>query len=163
MPKPKQSKQKKKFHMGRFILVFVILSIFIFTGLAMYVQIKSGVELSPTLIGCFFGFCTGELWMLASIKKTKINMGQKDNEYKIITSSNYGDPSYNSKELSAEIKQELENISLYYLDRIGYAEVEESINAKYGRSIGFIEEAKKIISDKFSCFKSLFYLLFCLF
>ena len=38
----------------------------------MYVQIVSGIELSPTLIGCFFGFCTGELWMLASIKKKKI-------------------------------------------------------------------------------------------
>ena len=39
----------------------------------MYVQIVSGVELSATLITCFFAFCTGELWMLASIKKTKIN------------------------------------------------------------------------------------------
>ena len=70
--KPINQKKQKKFHMSRFILVFVILSIFTFTGLAMYVQIKSGVELSPTLIGCFFGFCTGELWMLASIKKKKI-------------------------------------------------------------------------------------------
>ena len=39
----------------------------------MYVQIVSGVELSSSLITCFFAFCTGELWMLASIKKTKIN------------------------------------------------------------------------------------------
>jgi hypothetical protein len=30
------------------------------------------MELSSTLITCFFAFCTGELWMLASIKKTKI-------------------------------------------------------------------------------------------
>ena len=65
---------KKKFNMSRLILLFVIISIFSFTGLAMYVQIVSGIELSSTLIGCFFGFCTGELWMLASIKKKKISV-----------------------------------------------------------------------------------------
>ena len=68
----KKKAKTKKFHIGKWIVPFVILSIFIFTGLAMYVQIVSGIELSPTLIGCFFGFCTGELWMLASIKKKKI-------------------------------------------------------------------------------------------
>lgn len=68
----KKNAKTKKFHIGKWIVPFVILSIFIFTGLAMYVQIVSGIELSPTLIGCFFGFCTGELWMLASIKKKKI-------------------------------------------------------------------------------------------
>jgi len=46
------------------------------------------------------------------------------------------------------IKQELENLSLYYLDRVGYDEVKDSIERKYGMSIGFIEEAKQIISDK---------------
>ena len=46
------------------------------------------------------------------------------------------------------IKQELENISLYYLDRVGYDEVQESIDKKYGMNIGFIEDAKQIISDK---------------
>ena len=47
-----------------------------------------------------------------------------------------------------KIKQELENISLYYLDRVGYDEVQESIEKKYGMNIGFIEDAKQIISDK---------------
>lgn len=63
---------KKKIHMSKIIVPFVIVSIFTFTGLAMYVQIRSGVELSSTLIACFFAFCTGELWMLASIKKSKV-------------------------------------------------------------------------------------------
>jgi L-lactate permease len=63
---------KKKRHMSKWIIPFVIISIFSFTIAAMYVQIVSGVELSATLIGCFFGFCTGELWLLASIKKAKI-------------------------------------------------------------------------------------------
>jgi len=49
-----------------------------------------------------------------------------------------------------KIKQELENISLYYLDRVGYDEVKASIEKKYGLSIGFIEDAKKIIADKLS-------------
>lgn len=49
-----------------------------------------------------------------------------------------------------KIKHELENISLYYLDRVGYDEVKESIEKKYGQSRDFIEEAKKIISDKLS-------------
>lgn len=65
--------QKKRVHMTKWIVPFIIVSIFGFTGLAMWVQIISGVELSATLIGCFFGFCTGELWMLASIKKAKIS------------------------------------------------------------------------------------------
>ena len=48
------------------------------------------------------------------------------------------------------IKQELENISLYYLDRVGYDEVNLEIEKKFGRSGNFIEEAKKILSDKLS-------------
>ena len=47
-----------------------------------------------------------------------------------------------------KIKHELENISLYYLDRVGYDEVQESIDKKYGISIGFIEDARRIISEK---------------
>ena len=47
-----------------------------------------------------------------------------------------------------KIKHELENISLYYLDRVGYDEVNESIDKKYGMNIGFIEDAKHIIQDK---------------
>ena len=47
-----------------------------------------------------------------------------------------------------KIKHELENISLYYLDRVGYNEVSENIEKKYGLNIGFIEQAKQIISEK---------------
>ena len=49
----------------------------------MWVQIRTGVELSPTLITCFYAFCTGELWMLASIKKSKLNNGQKSRAYDV--------------------------------------------------------------------------------
>ena len=47
-----------------------------------------------------------------------------------------------------KIKHELENISLYYLDRVGYDEVHDSIEQKYGQNIGFIEDAKQILHDK---------------
>ena len=46
------------------------------------------------------------------------------------------------------IKQELENLSLYYLDPIGYAEVEDEIKKKYGISRDFLHYAKKELSDK---------------
>ncbi len=47
-----------------------------------------------------------------------------------------------------KIKQELENLSLYYLDRVGYDEVKSSIDKKYGQSRDVIKEAKQIIKDK---------------
>ena len=46
------------------------------------------------------------------------------------------------------IKQELENISLFYLDNVGYEEVHEEIDKKYGRSRTFIEEAKEQLREK---------------
>ena len=64
--------KQKKMTLSRLIIPFVIISLFVFTGLAIYLQFVTSVELSSTLITCFFGFCTGELWMMASIKKTKI-------------------------------------------------------------------------------------------
>lgn len=64
---------KKQKRMSKWIVSFIILSIFTFTGLAIWLQFKTQVELSSTLIVSFYGFCTGELWLLASIKKTKIN------------------------------------------------------------------------------------------
>ena len=47
-----------------------------------------------------------------------------------------------------KIKQELENISLFYLDPIGYEEVHSSIDNKYGQSRTFLEDAKNYIIEK---------------
>lgn len=71
--------------MSKLIVPFVIVSIFSFTGVAVYVQLKTNTELSSTLIMCFFGFCSSELFMLAGIKKTKIkndydNYNKEENE-----------------------------------------------------------------------------------
>jgi hypothetical protein len=79
--KAKKAKLKGHSRTSKLIIVFVIISLFAYTGLAMWVQIKSGIELSPTLTTCFYAFCTGELWLLASIKKSKINNGQKARAY----------------------------------------------------------------------------------
>ena len=65
------------------IIIFVITSVFVYTGLSMLIQFKTGIEISPTLTTCYFGFCTGALWMLASIKKSKLKSGQKGTEYQV--------------------------------------------------------------------------------
>ncbi len=46
------------------------------------------------------------------------------------------------------IKQELENLSLFYLDAVGYDEVHSSIEKKYGQNRDFIEEAKELLRVK---------------
>ena len=77
----KKGKLKTHSKTSKFIILFVVLALMSYTGFAMWVQIVSGVELSPTLTTCVFGFCTGELWLLATIKKTKIANGQKSRAY----------------------------------------------------------------------------------
>ena len=64
--------EKKRRAMSKWLVSFIIASIFAFTIAAIWLQYKTSVELSSTLITCFYGFMTGELWMLASIKKTKV-------------------------------------------------------------------------------------------
>lgn len=74
---PEQQKRvneyiKKKNRESIWLTVFIVISVFGFTGLAVWLQFCGHMELSSTLITCFYAFCTGELWMLASIKKAKI-------------------------------------------------------------------------------------------
>lgn len=47
-----------------------------------------------------------------------------------------------------KIKQELENISISYLDIYGYEEVRHHIEEKYGESVGFIESTREGIAEK---------------
>jgi len=61
---------KNKF--SKAIVTTVVLLNTIFTAAVLYVFLKVGTE-PATLIGCWFAFTTGELWMLSSIKKTKVN------------------------------------------------------------------------------------------
>jgi len=67
------SKRKKnnfsKF--SKFIVTLVILLNIIFTAAVLYIFLKVGSE-PMTLITAWFAFTTGELWMLSSIKKSKV-------------------------------------------------------------------------------------------
>ena len=49
-----------------------------------------------------------------------------------------------------KMKQDLENLSLSYLDPIGYKEVEKHIESKYGENRDFIDNIRKQISDRLS-------------
>ena len=79
--KIKRKRMKAHSRTSKWIIAFVILSLFSYTAAAIWLQLKIGVEISPTLTTCFYAFCTGELWLLASIKKTKIANGQKARAY----------------------------------------------------------------------------------
>ncbi|MBQ8371918.1 MAG: bifunctional (p)ppGpp synthetase/guanosine-3',5'-bis(diphosphate) 3'-pyrophosphohydrolase [Clostridia bacterium] len=46
------------------------------------------------------------------------------------------------------IKLELENLSLYYLDPVGYEEVHNAIDEKYGQNRDFLKDARHLIHEK---------------
>ena len=47
-----------------------------------------------------------------------------------------------------KIKQELENLGIMYLDPIGYKEVRDSVENKYGQSLNVIENIRSVIAEK---------------
>jgi len=47
-----------------------------------------------------------------------------------------------------KIKQELENLSLEFLDPIGYEEVRSDIEKKYGQNVDFIEKIRSLVDEK---------------
>lgn len=71
--------KKKEGLFSKFIVTLVILLNAAFTAAVLYVYLQVGSEPS-TLIGAWFTFTTGELWMLSSIKKKKIQ--EDNNEYR---------------------------------------------------------------------------------
>lgn len=60
-----------KTRFSKFIITMVIVLNIIFTAAILYVFAKTGSE-PAVLVGAWYTFTTGELWMLASIKKTKV-------------------------------------------------------------------------------------------
>lgn len=70
--------KKKPVSLTKIIVPMVILLNIAFVAVAIWVQFATAMELSSTLITCWFGFTTGELWMLSSIKKSKLkNQGNE--------------------------------------------------------------------------------------
>ena len=74
----KRTKRKKN-RFSKFIVTLVILLNILFTATVLYVFLKIGSE-PMTLIGCWFAFTTGELWMLSSIKKSKVKKEGENSE-----------------------------------------------------------------------------------
>jgi hypothetical protein len=56
---------------SKWIVALVILLNALFTGAVLYLFLRTGSE--PTvLIGCWFAFTTGELWLLSGITREKV-------------------------------------------------------------------------------------------
>ena len=62
---------KKKNRFSKFIVILVVFLNILFTAAVLYIFMRTGSE-PMTLIGAWFTFTTGELWMLSSIKKSKV-------------------------------------------------------------------------------------------
>lgn len=76
----KKEKNKKKRGISKLLVPFIVASIFIFTVAAIWLQYRTGIELSATLITCFYTFMGSELAMLCSIKKTKVKNDYNNND-----------------------------------------------------------------------------------
>ena len=96
--KLKRKRMKSHSRTSKLIIAFVIVSLFTYTAAAIWLQLKIGVEISPTLTTCFYAFCTGELWLLASIKKSKIANGQKSRSYDVEIDNYKGESTVNNDE-----------------------------------------------------------------
>lgn len=77
--KPTKKEKKKKGGFSKWIIVLVVLMNIAFTGAVLYVFLKTASE-PVALVGAWFAFTTGELWMLSSIKKEKVKKGDSEDE-----------------------------------------------------------------------------------
>jgi len=64
---------------AKMLIPFIIFINIIFTGAVLYVFLQTGAE-PATLVVSWFAFTTGELWLLATIKKTKLKRGGKTDD-----------------------------------------------------------------------------------
>lgn len=82
MSRKKPTKAEKKGKKGGFsklIITLVVLMNIAFTVAVLYVFLKTASE-PVALVGAWFAFTTGELWMLSSIKKEKVKKGDNEDE-----------------------------------------------------------------------------------
>ena len=70
---------KKKNRFSKFIVTLVVILNILFTAAVLSIFMLTGSE-PITLIGAWFAFTTGELWMLSSIKKSKVKKDGENNE-----------------------------------------------------------------------------------
>ena len=77
--KPIKKEKKKKGGFSKLIITLVVLMNIIFTSAVLNVFLKTASE-PVALVGAWFAFTTGELWMLSSIKKEKVKKGDNEDE-----------------------------------------------------------------------------------
>lgn len=75
----KKGKKDKKGGFSKLIISLVVVMNIIFTVAVLYVFLKTSSE-PVALVGAWFAFTTGELWMLSSIKKEKVKKGDNEDE-----------------------------------------------------------------------------------
>ena len=71
--------KRKKNKFSKAVVALVIFLNILFTTAVLHVFLQTGNE-PVTLIGCWFAFTTGELWMLSSIKKSKVKKEGENSE-----------------------------------------------------------------------------------
>ena len=76
------SKRKKK--VSNIMLVISCLMIILYTAANFILQYYTSVEVSPTLTDKWFFFWSGEVFLLAGIKISKVLKGTKDNDQECI-------------------------------------------------------------------------------
>ena len=62
---------------SKLLVVVIILANILFTAAVLYVFFRTGSE-PVALVGAWFAFTTGELWLLANIKKAKLRRSVDD-------------------------------------------------------------------------------------
>lgn len=75
----KKNKRDKKGGFSKLIISLVVVMNIIFIVAVLYVFLKTSSE-PVALVGAWFAFTTGELWMLSSIKKEKVKKGDNEDE-----------------------------------------------------------------------------------
>ena len=75
----KKNKRDKKGGFSKLIISLVVVMNIMFTVAVLYVFLKTSSE-PVALVGAWFAFTTGELWMLSSIKKEKVKKGDNEDE-----------------------------------------------------------------------------------
>ena len=67
----------KKGTYSKLVVSLIIILNILFTAAVLYIFLQTSSE-PAALIAAWFSFTTGELWMLASIKKKKVERGKDD-------------------------------------------------------------------------------------
>ena len=73
------SKQRQRRRYSKWLVTLIISANMAFTAIVLWLFAQTGHE-PVALIAAFFGFTTGELWLLAGIKKAKIKKEHEGGE-----------------------------------------------------------------------------------